>query len=319
MNLELDSVDDQYTQCREEMLKRVTEPGGLLDQELRSDNEYYEAWKNAKTCRTLIPGVPENYSVALAVFTSDFNFYDRFNKAVRMQGASVDIYKSKFPFKSLHFLLTDVLRMLNTTDECADSISGSYTNFGATKVGTQVRLEHFHWVSPFMNKFCYTIYKVQTCRAYDVSQYSCFRDIEAIISPSELFEVTAVDTVNNESQVLVSLVSKGIYRKHHCSFLASLLSCKQGAEGSQELSETLNLYFTETHGVPDPEPEAKPEFQFSVGRGPVTESISSMSKICWTSCWQGLARLLSKRSSSLYLYSVRGKDHLRLGADAVRC
>ena len=105
------------------MLQKVLEPGGLLEKELQADSDYLEAWKDGKRCSKQIPGAQEEHSIALAVFTSNFIFYYKFNTEVRTKGANADIYKSDFRYKSLHFLLTDALRRLNKTNGCFNVIS----------------------------------------------------------------------------------------------------------------------------------------------------------------------------------------------------
>uniref|UniRef100_UPI003AB04047 ecto-ADP-ribosyltransferase 5-like n=1 Tax=Centroberyx gerrardi TaxID=166262 RepID=UPI003AB04047 len=218
MNKELDSVDDQYSGCEVDMLKKVIEPGGLLEKELKADQFYLEAWKNGKTCRKQIPGAQEEHNIALAVFTSDFNFYDKFNNAVRSLGSTVEIYKSDFPYKSLHFLLADALRILNKT-HCYEGSSGTHLNLNMTEVNSEVRLGTYRWGSPFMERFCQTEFKVSSCLAVDVRDYSCFRDIEVVIPPHELFQVMAVDILNDGAKKVITLMSKGTYWKHKCSYL----------------------------------------------------------------------------------------------------
>uniref|UniRef100_A0A667WJG6 NAD(P)(+)--arginine ADP-ribosyltransferase n=1 Tax=Myripristis murdjan TaxID=586833 RepID=A0A667WJG6_9TELE len=215
----LDSVDDQYIGCEVQMLDKVLGKGGLLQKELDADHDYLEAWNNGRTCRRLIPGAREEHSVALAVFTSDFNFYDKFNDAVSTLGRTVEIYKSKFPYKSLHFLLTDALRILNKT-QCYQGSSGTHQNLSLTAVNSVVRLGAYHWGSPFMERFCQTEYKVTSCLAVDVKDYSCFRDIDVVIPPYESFTVTAVDTINDGEKEVITLMSTEKRRKKlQCAYL----------------------------------------------------------------------------------------------------
>lgn len=214
----LDSVDDQYIGCEVQMLDKVLEKGGLLQKELDEDHDYLEAWNNGRTCRRLIPRAREEHSIALAVLTSDFNFYDKFNEAVSTLGRTVEIYKSKFPYKSLHFLLTDALRILNKT-RCYQGSSGTHQNLSLTAVNSVVRLGAYHWGSPFMERFC-TRYKVKSCLAVDVKNYSCFRDIDVIIPPYEFFRVTAVDTINDQEETVITLMSTEKHRKNlQCAYL----------------------------------------------------------------------------------------------------
>ncbi|XP_038854958.1 uncharacterized protein LOC120052200 [Salvelinus namaycush] len=78
------AVDDQYTHCREQMLKKVVE-GGLLEEELTGSIEYSSAWQ-AKQCTKLIPGGVKQHTAALVVYGHGGNVFRKiFNEAVETQ------------------------------------------------------------------------------------------------------------------------------------------------------------------------------------------------------------------------------------------
>ncbi|MCI4395913.1 hypothetical protein PGIGA_G00261170 [Pangasianodon gigas] len=85
-----DAVDDDFSQCRDKMLKAVTEPDGLLQKELSADKEFEELWNEysqdslrllsrTKTCKTVFYATRNMYTAD----TADIGTEVRFGKFLR--------------------------------------------------------------------------------------------------------------------------------------------------------------------------------------------------------------------------------------------
>ncbi|KAJ8367280.1 hypothetical protein AAFF_G00323410 [Aldrovandia affinis] len=217
MDMEVNSLDDQYLQCHEEMLRRVLESEGLLETELQANPKFATAWEKGKTCAKSIPGGKPEHGIAIAAYTCDKIFYVEFNRAMSSAGTNTSIYISDFQYKSLHFLLNDAGRLLGGSRKCQYVDSGSHKIQNATQIGAEVRLGHFACSSPSLLPFCNTLYLIKTCHAVNIREYSCFEDIDMLMSPSEVFLVEAVTRFDN-GRVNISLTSSGMYTRHDCFF-----------------------------------------------------------------------------------------------------
>lgn len=109
--LELDSVDDRYVGCRDAVLKKLD--SGLLQEELAASPDFQKAWKANKDCNLTVPGGREEHGKALGAFVYGGKaFRNTFNRAVETMGGN-----RSFPFRSLHFLLTDAILLLQKKEE----------------------------------------------------------------------------------------------------------------------------------------------------------------------------------------------------------
>uniref|UniRef100_A0A8C7MIH6 NAD(P)(+)--arginine ADP-ribosyltransferase n=1 Tax=Oncorhynchus kisutch TaxID=8019 RepID=A0A8C7MIH6_ONCKI len=202
MDMVPNAVDDQYTHCREQMLKKVVE-GGLLEEELKNRKTYSDAW-GAKQCTKLIPGGVKQHTNALVAYGhGGYEFRNMFNQAVETQGGNVTVYNSNFQFKSLHFLLMDAMRLLKT-ENCQTVFRGSSKDYEA-QVGSEVRFGRFTSTkakrsdaeeSALDNGI---LFNITSCTVVNVDDYTCFSDsIDQLISPAEVFRVAEVKNVRNE-------------------------------------------------------------------------------------------------------------------------
>uniref|UniRef100_A0A8C1CIT2 NAD(P)(+)--arginine ADP-ribosyltransferase n=2 Tax=Cyprinus carpio TaxID=7962 RepID=A0A8C1CIT2_CYPCA len=193
-NMALNSVDDQYDGCTEEMAHLVMTE--YLQKELNNSAAFKMAWQEAEN-NTSAPedDLTENHLIAIYVYT-DKEVYREFNNAVRREKEK---YKNMtYPWFSLHFLLTEAIQLLKKTQEgCKSTYRGTDVEFDRDVLNAEVRFGSFTSSSlnrtvaeGFGNVFCFEIY---TCEGAEVANYSKFPDEdEVLIPPYETFKVTAV-------------------------------------------------------------------------------------------------------------------------------
>ncbi len=193
-NMALNSVDDQYDGCTEEMAHLVMTE--YLEKELNNSAEFKMAWQEAEN-NVSAPedDLTENHVIAIYVYT-DKEVYPEFNSAVRSEKEK---YKNMtFPWYSLHFLLTEAIQLLKKTQKgCKLTYRGTDVEFDRDVLNTEVRFGSFTSSSlnrtvaeDFGNVFCFETY---TCEGAEVTNYSKFPDEdEVLIPPYETFKVTAV-------------------------------------------------------------------------------------------------------------------------------
>uniref|UniRef100_A0A8C7PJ64 NAD(P)(+)--arginine ADP-ribosyltransferase n=1 Tax=Oncorhynchus mykiss TaxID=8022 RepID=A0A8C7PJ64_ONCMY len=202
MDMVPNAVDDQYTHCREQMLKKVVE-GGLLEEELKGSLEYRDVW-GAKQCTKLIPGGVKQHTDALVSYGHGGNeFRNMFNQAVETQGGNVTVYNGNFQFKSLHFLLMDAMRLLKT-ENCQTVFRGSSKEYEA-QVGSEVRFGRFTTTKAKRSDAEESasdngiLFNIISCTVVNIDEYTCFSDsIDQLISPAEVFRVAEVKNVRNK-------------------------------------------------------------------------------------------------------------------------
>ncbi|XP_055779866.1 T-cell ecto-ADP-ribosyltransferase 2-like [Salvelinus fontinalis] len=202
MDMVPNAVDDQYTHCREQMLKKVVE-GGLLEEELKGSTEYSSAWQ-AKPCTKLIPGGVKKHTDALVAYGHGGNGFRKiFNQAVETQGGNVTVYNGNFRFKSLHFLLMDAMRLLKT-ENCKTVFRGSSKEYEA-QVGSEVRFGRFTSTKAKRSDVeeaasdSGILFNITSCTVVNMDEYSCFPEsIDQLISPAEVFRVAEVNNVRNK-------------------------------------------------------------------------------------------------------------------------
>lgn len=202
MDMVPNAVDDQYTRCRVQMLKKVVE-GGLLEEELKGSIEYSSAWR-AKQCPKLIPGGIKQHTAALVAYGHGGHVFRKiFNNAVETQGGNVNVYNREFRFKSLHFLLMDAMRLLKT-EKCQTVFRGSNQEYEA-QVGSEVRFGRFTSTRAKRSNSEEDVsdngilFNITSCTVVNIDEYTCFSEsIDQLISPAEIFRVVEVKNVNNE-------------------------------------------------------------------------------------------------------------------------
>ncbi|XP_053346892.1 ecto-ADP-ribosyltransferase 4-like isoform X3 [Clarias gariepinus] len=230
LDMASNAVDDAFSQCRDKMLKAVTEPDGLLQKELNASKEFKDLWsKHSGVCNKNIPGGTFYHIDALQAYAnSDSKFRKTFNDLVYSKGST---YKETFPFKSLHFLLTDSLRLLNRSNLCKTvfyATSNSYT----ARIGNEVRFGKFIKAIITLSSETEvvelegggTLFNITSCSVVNVEENTCkSEEVQCLISPTEVFKVQKVRDVKTEDATYkeITLTHLRFLSKHTCSFFRS--------------------------------------------------------------------------------------------------
>uniref|UniRef100_A0A8C2HVG1 NAD(P)(+)--arginine ADP-ribosyltransferase n=1 Tax=Cyprinus carpio TaxID=7962 RepID=A0A8C2HVG1_CYPCA len=195
LNMALNSVDDQYKDCRKNMADLVKKK--YLNEEM-SNSKFANGWKHAED-NYKPPGddLTKTHSIAIYVYTnSESDVYKEFNEADR---DGKDSYKTKtYKWYSLHFLLTDAIQILNKTqNKCYDTYRGTSVEFKKPTLNKEVRFGSFTSSSGFLKKAqdfgTVSCFEIHTCEGAYVKKYSKYpEEEEVLIPPYEKFNVTAV-------------------------------------------------------------------------------------------------------------------------------
>ncbi len=194
LDMALNSVDDQYKGCTEEMAQLVKTK--YLEIEKSASAEYSKTWQEGEQkAKTAEDNLQQIHSTAIHVYTNkDSKVYSNFTRATRTDR---QIYKEgTFKWYSLHFLLTEAIQILKKTqNRCYSTYRG--TNIKCDLQSKEVRLSSFSSssldrkvIQGFGNVSCFEIY---TCEGADLTRYSKYpEEKEVLIPPYEKFNVTAV-------------------------------------------------------------------------------------------------------------------------------
>ncbi|CAB1326999.1 unnamed protein product [Coregonus sp. 'balchen'] len=135
----------------------------------------------------------EDHIKAICAYTAgDFKIYPVFNQEVRI---SSTVYRSTFQFHSLHFFLTDALRLLKENQQrCYKTFRRTNMVF-LGEVNKIIRFGFFASSSflknltDFGEKSCFNI---TTCAGADLKSYPVMGDKEqeVLIPPFEMFKIT---------------------------------------------------------------------------------------------------------------------------------
>ncbi|KAG7458561.1 hypothetical protein MATL_G00221640 [Megalops atlanticus] len=209
MSMSPSAVDDRFSGCQAEMWEKVMGKGGLLDQELQSNSKFEEEWREA-SCSKAIPGGRLEHARAMQVYSrADSTFRKDFNSAVESQGANSSVYSSSFPYKSLHFLLTEALQLLQT-NQSLTTYRGSRHQYKA-KVGTEVRFGRFTSTREEQSHAeedvdeSGTLFIITSRAAVSVENQPCAgNDIEFLIPPFEVFKVEDVKSKDGYTEITLN-------------------------------------------------------------------------------------------------------------------
>ncbi|KAG7458543.1 hypothetical protein MATL_G00221600 [Megalops atlanticus] len=118
--MELNFFDDRHLNRRGEMCRRVLEPWGLPETELRANTKFASAWEKEKACATAVPGVTPEHGIAIATYTNNHVFSVAFNGAVPSLGTNTTVYIRSFKLESLRFLQADAAHLRSDGPKCYD-------------------------------------------------------------------------------------------------------------------------------------------------------------------------------------------------------
>ncbi|XP_035515791.1 ecto-ADP-ribosyltransferase 5 [Morone saxatilis] len=200
-----DSVDNQYKGCPQEALKKLIQ-SGLLQQELRSNELFQKAWNASNHCTKLIPGgIKEHTAALLAYINGDAQFISNFNNAVKTMGVNVSTYEDRFPFKSLHFLLMDSIKLLYPK-KCKTLYLLSEEPY-TTKQGSNVRVggfikvdSNYEEVKSMEDLDGMVIFNITSCFFANLGNNICSDEGTALLSPAEVFTVEYLNRTTNANR-----------------------------------------------------------------------------------------------------------------------
>ncbi|XP_050570174.1 NAD(P)(+)--arginine ADP-ribosyltransferase 2-like [Cygnus atratus] len=227
MDMAQNSFDDQYRGCRykmEEELKKLyhTEFKNQIYAKTwrRAVQKWKYQWGNFNHPQVL----RKEQAVAVLAYTAGTGLYSQFNAAVREGGRSRKYYLQYFPFKTLHFLLTEALRTLRDAQghNCYHVYRGVKGILFTAHLQQTVRFGQFTSTSlkkEAAQKFGQdTFFFVYTCYGVPIKQFSFYPgENEVLIPPYETFKVVNVTRQFSRSIIhLRSLVARSTY---NCALL----------------------------------------------------------------------------------------------------
>ncbi|NXK69602.1 NRT2 ribosyltransferase, partial [Sylvietta virens] len=226
LNMAPNSFDDRYLRCHFKMLRALP---ALNCSEFVPYSDYAEAWSRAAAVWASRPHpgprLRLEQAVALTAYTMEQGLYREFNAAVRVAGRSRRDYLKSFPFKVLHFLLTEAVRDLRAArsrPRCLHVYRGVDGIRFTTRLGQIVRFGQFASTTLLKNvSEAYgtsTTFEVDTCHGADIQDFSDYpEEQEVLIPPFETFKVTSITHRGNETSI--RLRSHGVHSKYNCAWL----------------------------------------------------------------------------------------------------
>lgn len=253
MDMALQSFDDQYLGCREEMMEEL-EQGDYFRKEIATNKDYLHLWKKAqeallKSPVGLLREMCDSHAIALMVYTMNSSLHSQLNWATSTAGISPEHYRHNFSFKYFHFYLTTAIQILKEWQssmgkhKCYEVHRGVKDLYIEAKEGSRVRFGRFtstsHLRSEAQKFGNETLFTVTTCLGAAMQGFSYHTsEKEVLIPPYEIFLVKSFLQTQQGNQL--HLRSVGNYSKYQCQLVEGIvhrLSCK----GAQDrlLSTTL--------------------------------------------------------------------------------
>ncbi|NXU93146.1 NRT2 ribosyltransferase, partial [Xiphorhynchus elegans] len=223
------SFDDRYVGCAHAMAAALPT---LNHSEFHANGDFAAAWALA-TAEWRVRGSPRPpksplspaQAIALLAYTAPLPLHRSFNAASRVGGRSRVDYLDSFPFKALHFLLSQALGVLRGAGgpRCHRVFRGVRGVRFSTRVGRRVRFGHFASASR-RNESAWafggdSVFRVETCHGVGIREFSFFPDEdEVLIPPAETFEVTDVAAVAGQG-ARIGLRSVGVHSNYNCEWV----------------------------------------------------------------------------------------------------
>ncbi|XP_058688337.1 erythroblast NAD(P)(+)--arginine ADP-ribosyltransferase-like [Poecile atricapillus] len=218
------SFDDRYLRCHFKMLRALP---ALNRTEFVPYGDYAEAWARAMAtwasrAHTESP-LQLELAIALLAYTMEEGLYLEFNRAVRTAGRSRREYLDTFPFKVLHYLLTEALSELRGAQShprCLHVYRGVDGIRFTAGLGRIVRFGQFASTSLLQNVSesygITTTFEVDTCHGADIRDFSNYpEEQEVLIPPFETFKVTNI--THQGDDIYIQLRSHGVHSKYNCA------------------------------------------------------------------------------------------------------
>uniref|UniRef100_A0A8C5KIW6 NAD(P)(+)--arginine ADP-ribosyltransferase n=1 Tax=Jaculus jaculus TaxID=51337 RepID=A0A8C5KIW6_JACJA len=243
------SFDDQYAGCAAAMRAALPD---LNRTEFEANKVYADGWAQASAqwrergagdaawgpgspagARDAPPGFGDLHAVALLAYTANSPLHRAFNAAVRDAGRSRAHYLRRFPFKSLHFLLTEALQLLaaRRAPRCRQVYRGVHgLRFRPLGPGATVRLGGFASAS-LRNAAAQqfgedTFFGIWTCLGAPIQGYSFFPgEEEVLIPPFETFQVVNASRAG-QGPARIYLRALGKSSTYNCEYVKD--KCRSG-------------------------------------------------------------------------------------------
>ncbi|XP_078260743.1 ecto-ADP-ribosyltransferase 5-like [Rhinoraja longicauda] len=166
-----------------------------------------EEWQRRKLKVSIPEGLLEEHVIAVLCYTLDQPpLYRNFNKAIRNYGVNDEIYSKCFHYKSLHYLLSVALSILQKSTWGPDPGTAVYRGMDRkvqVSEGINIRFGQFastsldimQSISTFTNEeiSSNTLFNITTAHGVSIQNLSFFRtEEEVLIPPYEVFKVTKV-------------------------------------------------------------------------------------------------------------------------------
>ncbi|XP_028974233.2 ecto-ADP-ribosyltransferase 5-like isoform X2 [Esox lucius] len=241
LSMVLEAVDDMYDGCTVEMKDKVKE---YLKKEMKQ-NPFKDSWNEAKTCLNDVKErfkkdkdkfndaeLENDHIKAICAYTAKKPpIYDKFNEDVRTQKNQ---YTTTFQYHTLHFWLTDAVRLLKEKDpECITSYRRTKDIY-IGEVNKEMRFGYFASSSLdnnsnkiFGEESCFEIF---TCFGAYLQSYPGLGNSqrEVLIPPYEVFKITAVSKKKDNS-----LWCKTVYKLNSTKKPLSNLNCKMVSHSAE--------------------------------------------------------------------------------------
>ncbi|XP_061839991.1 GPI-linked NAD(P)(+)--arginine ADP-ribosyltransferase 1 [Nerophis lumbriciformis] len=202
LNMAPDAVDDLYQGCRDEVMERLIH-SEVLGKELSGNPGLKAAWSDK--CSTLLPGGVKEHTAALLAYGNGIAFRKAFNDEVETTGANASTYERDFHFKSLHFLLTDAMRLVKPA-ACRNVYRVSSGDYAA-EMGAGVRFGRFttaHTDLSVKEDVEGGVYfNITTCFFVSLEGFCGLQEDVAILSPAEEFTVVDVKQVDDYQEIVL--------------------------------------------------------------------------------------------------------------------
>ncbi|XP_074006625.1 erythroblast NAD(P)(+)--arginine ADP-ribosyltransferase-like [Numenius arquata] len=221
------SFDDQYQGCSPKMEEEL----GELNRTEFANNRVYAnywamaaaEWQKREGHVPKPPAMRTEHAVALLAYTLDGDLYKDFNAAVREAGSSRKEYLEKFHFKTLHFLLTQALRILWEAQppQCYQVYRGVRGIRFTAQRKDHVRFGQFastSFLKLVAKRFKGTLFSVSTCYGVPIRHFSFYpNENEVLIPPYERFVVTSI--TKRWKRTHIQLESVGTYSNYNCEWV----------------------------------------------------------------------------------------------------
>ncbi|XP_014818030.1 PREDICTED: erythroblast NAD(P)(+)--arginine ADP-ribosyltransferase-like [Calidris pugnax] len=223
------SFDDQYRDCSHKMEEKLRE---LQRTEFTKNSVYAKNWTLAaaewRKREGHVPKPPAalrtDHAVALMAYTMNQGLYEDFNAAMREAGRSYREYLNKFHFKTLHFLLTQAVKILWEVQipQCYQVYRGVRGIRFTAQHRDLVRFGQFTSTS-FLKSVAEdfteaTFFSVSTCYGVPIRHFSMYPiEEEVLIPPFEIFEVTSITKHGRSNHI--QLESMGTCSYNNCEWV----------------------------------------------------------------------------------------------------